>query len=119
ASLKGIIKDEMTRTPIRKVGALLSKPAFADVKRRLDPDRYGGAPLLGLQGNILKSHGSSNRHAIASAMRIASEFAQHNLTESAQEDIAKVNEILKGMKSPGGRVPGEGETAKRGVGESA
>ena len=52
------------------IGAALSKSAFRDMKIRLSPDQYAGAPLLGIKGNILKTHGSSNYIAIAYALRI-------------------------------------------------
>jgi glycerol-3-phosphate acyltransferase PlsX len=89
------MKEEFTRTPMRKAGALLLKGASNDVKKRLDPDRYGGAPLLGLGGTVLKSHGSSNRMAIANAIRIAGVTVKNNLTEHIAKDIATANERIR------------------------
>lgn len=94
-ALSGIMREEFTRTPLRKVGALMLKGARSDVKSRLDPDRYGGAPLLGLGGTVLKSHGSSSRHAIAHAIRIAGVTVRNNLNEHIAQDIATANERIR------------------------
>lgn len=98
--LKQMIKDEIMRSTVRKMGALMMKGAFADVKERLNPDKFAGAPLLGLKGNVLKSHGSSNAEAIASAIRAASIVVKHNITAASAEDIAKANEIIKLLRTP-------------------
>lgn len=57
--------------PLVKLGALLVRPALARVKRKLDYETYGGAPLLGLRGNCIVAHGRANREAIRSAVRAA------------------------------------------------
>ncbi|MFA5257817.1 MAG: phosphate acyltransferase PlsX, partial [Opitutales bacterium] len=93
-TLRSIINDEVRRKPLRMIGGLLLKGAFKDVKHRLDPDRYCGAPLLGLQGNVIKAHGSASAVAMASAIRIAGEFIEYDMTRHACEDIARANAIL-------------------------
>src|SRR5690606_15812673 len=80
-TLKGYLKDELTRTPVRKLGALLAMGAFKEMKAQLNPDTYGGAPLLGLKGNVLKAHGSSNRIAIMNAIRIGNEMVTHHMND--------------------------------------
>ena len=60
----------------RRSGALLSRKAFKNFKRRLDYSEYGGAPLLGVRGACIIGHGSSNEVAILNAIRVASQFAQ-------------------------------------------
>jgi glycerol-3-phosphate acyltransferase PlsX len=93
--LSNYLRDEIMQSPIRKLGAFLSKGAFMAIKDQLNPERYGGAPLLGLRGNILKAHGSSNRHAIMSAIRIAHEMIASHLNEHILEDIAQANALLR------------------------
>ena len=66
------LRKELRANPLRASGAFLSRGAFHALKLRINPERYSGAPLLGLRGNIIKAHGSSNRHAIRSAIRAAS-----------------------------------------------
>ena len=63
-------------------------------KERINPERYGGAPLLGLKGNILKAHGSSNRHAIVSAIRAASRIIRADMNQRIEADIARANDLL-------------------------
>ncbi|MFA5262460.1 MAG: phosphate acyltransferase PlsX [Opitutaceae bacterium] len=89
-----ILKDELRANPMRMAGAKLAGGAFAALKKRTQPERYGGAPLLGLRGNVLKAHGSANRQAIKSAIRDASEFIRIDLNHRIETDVAKANEIL-------------------------
>jgi glycerol-3-phosphate acyltransferase PlsX len=70
-TLMGIIKKEITADFRGKMGALLAKPAFKRVKKIMDYTEVGGAPLLGVSGNVVKAHGSSNAHAIACAVKQA------------------------------------------------
>ena len=55
--ITGMLKQELKSNPLRVAGAVLAKGAFDALKSRMNPDRYGGAPLLGVRGNILKAHG--------------------------------------------------------------
>lgn len=92
--LKRFASEELKRNPLRKLGALLSMGAFKAIKTQLNPDRYGGAPLLGLRGNILKAHGSSNRHAVLSAIRTANQIVSKDLTGRIVEDIERTNSAI-------------------------
>ena len=94
-TLKAMIKEEFTATPLRKIGAGILRGASASLKERLDPERFGGAPLLGLRGNVLKAHGSSNREAIAHAIRIAATVVQNDLTQHILADIEAANQRLR------------------------
>ena len=67
-TLMGIIKKEMYADVRGKIGGLIAKPAFRRVKKMMDYTEVGGAPLLGVQGAVVKAHGSSNGHAIACAI---------------------------------------------------
>jgi glycerol-3-phosphate acyltransferase PlsX len=75
-------------------GALLLKGGLEETKRRLDPNNHGGAPLLGLRGTVLKAHGSSDRVAIANAIRVAATAMEHNLASHTVTAIATANETL-------------------------
>jgi glycerol-3-phosphate acyltransferase PlsX len=89
-----MLKAELTASPLRKFGALLSQGAFRAIKRRLDPEVYGGAVLLGLNGNVIKAHGSSRERAFMSAIRIATEEVRHGLNEIIITRIATANARL-------------------------
>lgn len=92
--LKGFLTEEIKKNPIRKIGYLLSKGAFDAIKTQVNPDRYGGAPLLGLKGNILKAHGSSNREAVMNAIRIANEIVSQDMNKYILADIAEANQVI-------------------------
>jgi phosphate acyltransferase len=97
--IRVMLREELGANPMRATGALLSKGAFAALKDRINPERYGGAPLLGLRGNILKAHGSSNRNAIKSAIRAAGEIIKADMNQRMEADIAKANELINGPSS--------------------
>jgi len=82
--VRSILKETLRATITRQVGYLLSRSAFTDFKKRLDYSEYGGAPLLGLRGVCIVSHGSSNANAIKNAVRVASEFAQHGVNQKIE-----------------------------------
>ena len=89
-------RDEEQRNlrVVHMAGAALMKGAFSNVKKKLSPEQYGGAPLLGLKGNVLKAHGSSNRYAIASAIRVGAEIAQQDMVGATHGAIAEANKTL-------------------------
>ncbi len=89
-----MLREELQANPMRATGALLSKGAFNALKERINPERYGGAPLLGLNGHIIKAHGSSNRRAIKSAIIAANEIVKTHMNEHIGADIARANELL-------------------------
>ena len=70
-ALFAMIKEEMMGSTRTKLGAALAKPAFRKVKRRMDYNAVGGAPLLGVNGAVVKAHGSSGGEAIENAVRQA------------------------------------------------
>lgn len=86
-----MIKRELTASAMTKAGAMLAKPAFRNIKKRLDYSEYGGAPLLGVQKIVLIGHGSSNARAIRNAIRSAKEFSENRAGESIQRGIAETN----------------------------
>ncbi len=67
-TLMGIIKKEMLADTRGKIAGLIAKPAFRRVKKLMDYTEVGGAPLLGVQGAVVKAHGSSNAHAFSCAI---------------------------------------------------
>ena len=86
-TLMGIIKQEMLRDARSKLGALLAKPAFKRVKKTMDYSEVGGAPLLGVRGNVVKAHGSSNGHAIACAIVQAQKMLQGDVVGKIEKRL--------------------------------
>lgn len=90
--IKNAIKDNGI---FAKLGALMLKPTFVKLAKRLDVSEYGGAPLLGVNGGCIISHGSSNAKAIMNAIRVANEFCKNDVLGHIKNSIEK-EEMLKG-----------------------
>jgi phosphate acyltransferase len=88
------LKESLKATITRQVGALLSRSAFIDFKKRLDHTEYGGAPLLGVKGVCIITHGSSNANAIKNAVRVAAEFGESGVNESIERGLAALRPAL-------------------------
>jgi len=84
------LKESLKATITRQVGALLSRSAFTDFKKRLDHTEYGGAPLLGVRGVCIITHGSSNANAMKNAVRVAAEFSQRGINDSIEGGLASL-----------------------------
>jgi len=84
------IREELMRNWQRKIGGLLARSAFDELKARMDYSEYGGAPLLGVKGGCIVCHGRSNAKAIKNAVRVAREFALNRIDEKIQ---AKVSDL--------------------------
>ena len=91
----GMLKRELTASPRRQLGALLAHNAFRAIRRRMNPENYGGAPLLGFNGVVMKAHASAGEKDIASAIRVTLETLQHHVRQSIVEEITHANERLE------------------------
>jgi phosphate acyltransferase len=89
-----MLKRELKASARRQLGALLAQNAFRAIRRRMDPEVYGGAPLLGFNGAVLKAHASAHERAITSAVRVTCENLQHHVNNHIAEEIARANERL-------------------------
>lgn len=85
--LTDIIKDEMLSSFQTKIGALLAKPAFANVKKIMDPAEVGAAPLLGINGLVFIGHGRSDQRALLNAIRVARQSVEVNLLDELKSAI--------------------------------
>ena len=85
---RDLLRESLTRTVTAQVGAMLSRKAFNDFRRRLDYNEYGGAPLLGVRGVCIIGHGSSNEIAICNSIRVAMEFAKAGINTSIEQELA-------------------------------
>ena len=86
--VRDVLRESLTRTVTAQVGALLSRRAFNDFRRRLDYTEYGGAPLLGVRGVCIIGHGSSNDNAIYNGIRVAYEFARAGTNKRIEQEFA-------------------------------
>lgn len=90
-----MIRENVGDNLIRKLGYLMMRPAFRALKRRLDYAEYGGAPLIGIDGISIISHGRSSGRAIKNAIRVAADLAKSEVNKHIHEDIEKNMELLK------------------------
>jgi phosphate acyltransferase len=93
-SMVSWLKRELYRNPIRQFGALLARGAFTTIKRRLDPDGAGGAPLLGLNGNVMITHGSARERAIMNSIHLTVEAVQNQINNMIMKEVAEANAII-------------------------
>ena len=89
-TLMGIIKKEMLADTRGKIAGLIAKPAFRRVKKTMDYTEVGGAPLLGVQGAVVKAHGSSNGHAFASAIGQCMKMVNGGVVKIIAEGVSKL-----------------------------
>jgi glycerol-3-phosphate acyltransferase PlsX len=89
------LKDEIKKNPLRMLGALLATGAFQSLKRKADPDEYGGAVLLGINGICIKAHGASSPKAVKNAIRVATEFVECQFNEHIIEEIRKFHDKVR------------------------
>jgi glycerol-3-phosphate acyltransferase PlsX len=87
--VRDLLRQSLNSTVTAQVGALLSRTAFNDFKKRLDYSEYGGAPLLGLRGVCIVNHGSSNDRAIYNGIRVTAEFAQAGINQRLEQEFAR------------------------------
>jgi len=69
--ISAFLKEEFTRSLLTKMAAVLARPVLQALRNRIDPRRYNGASFIGLQGIVIKSHGSADRFSFANAIREA------------------------------------------------
>jgi len=93
------IKDEIKKNPLRMLGALLASGAFKAIKRKADPDEYGGAVLLGVNGICIKAHGASSPKAVKNALRLAVQCVEGQFNEHIVEEIKKLHANLRQSES--------------------
>jgi glycerol-3-phosphate acyltransferase PlsX len=95
----GVMREEFTRSPLRKIGGLAAAPSLKALKSRLDPGAYNGASMVGLAGVVIKSHGGANRAAFASAVRVAVTEARNGVPDQIGELMARVSASIDSAPS--------------------
>ncbi len=104
-----MLKDEIKKSFLSKVGYLLSRQAFSNFKRKVDYAEYGGAPLLGIDGVGMICHGGSNAKAIKNAIRFAHDYASKGVTKRMAEKLLEnVSVYSQQAEEPTAASAGEG-----------
>lgn len=92
------LKKEIAQSPKRMLGGMLVQGALRTIKRRTDPDNFGGAPLLGLNGLVLKAHGSARERAIMNGIGQAVQAVEHHITDIIRREAAHANQLVAAAK---------------------
>lgn len=87
AAMMYLLKRELSKNLKSKVGAMLSRTAFRNLKKKIDYSEYGGAPLLGIRYPIIIGHGRSNANAIKNAIRFVGELYKNQVPRRIEEEI--------------------------------
>ncbi|MBF7045449.1 phosphate acyltransferase PlsX [Campylobacter volucris] len=82
-----LLKQEIQKSFFAKLGYLLAKPAFKELKTHIDYEEYGGAPLLGVKECVIISHGKSGPKAIKNAIFQALNFSQSNINSTIEKEL--------------------------------
>lgn len=85
------MKQEFKKTLLRKLGSVFLMGAFRQMKNKMDPEMYGGAPLLGVNGGCIITHGASRAKAIFHAVRVATDSFHQHLNEQIVAEIAALS----------------------------
>lgn len=88
STLSQMLKEELLRDARSKIAALLAKPALKRFKARMDYHEYGGAPLLGVDGALVKAHGSSDARAIETAIGQARNMIKNDVVGKIRAGVA-------------------------------
>jgi glycerol-3-phosphate acyltransferase PlsX len=83
-----LLRREFRRPPWGPLGYLFMRPGIARIRRRFDYERLGGAPLLGVNGTVLITHGSARRRMIGFAVDVTAQAARARIPESIAAAIA-------------------------------
>jgi glycerol-3-phosphate acyltransferase PlsX len=94
-SIGALLRENIGKSIFRKAGFLLMRPAFRAMKNRMDYAEYGGAPLLGINGISIISHGRSSDRAIKNAIRVAVEYARSDVNRHIHDDIIQNMELSR------------------------
>ncbi len=86
-TLIGIIKEGLMSTTKSKIGALLAKPALKKTLKSFDASEYGGAPLLGLEGLVVKTHGSAKSKEVKNSIIQCVAFKEQDIAGNVQRMI--------------------------------
>ena len=87
-ALMGVIKEGLMDSWISKIGALMVKPALKKAIKKYDPSEYGGAPLLGLKGLVVKAHGSARAGEVRNALMQCVQFSNGRISEKIEAAFA-------------------------------
>jgi glycerol-3-phosphate acyltransferase PlsX len=94
-----LLRRAFTSSIRSKIGFLISRPATELLKHHLDPNNHNGAVFLGLNGLVVKSHGSATEKGVSNAIRVAARMVREDLTRKIIEDLDNISKHRAGTAS--------------------
>lgn len=95
-----LLRRAFTSSIRSKIGFLISKPAMHLLKHHLDPNQHNGAVFLGLNGVVVKSHGSANATGVANAVHVAARLLEEDITQRIIHDMARADALSDAEDAP-------------------
>ena len=95
-----LLREELSRGLLVRLGVALATPRLRALARRMDYTEYGGAPLLGVNGICIITHGSSRAKAMRNSIALAAESVRSRMVETIRDDIAYLSPIRSVLRSP-------------------
>ena len=99
-AIRVMLRTQLTQNLLRQAGAAMAYGGIRQIKHRMNRDSYGGAPFLGLNGIVIKAHGSARAPAIKNAIRVATETIQHHVHDLITREVVLAKERLATVKNP-------------------
>lgn len=93
-SLLKLLKTRITAGMVSKMGALLLSGKFKEIKAEFDYSEYGGAPILGVKGAMVKMHGSSSANAVKNTILKGIPFMENNVVQIIQDFVLELEEVI-------------------------
>ena len=95
-----LLREELSRGLLVRLGVALATPRLRALARRMDYTEYGGAPLLGVNGICIITHGSSRAKAMRNSIALAAESVRSRMVETIRDDIAYLSPVRPVLRSP-------------------
>ena len=116
-----LLRSAFTSSLRSKIGFLVSRPATELLRHHLDPNQHNGAVFLGLNGVVVKSHGSANADGVANAVEVAARLLEDDITNRIASDLSELDEQSwhKSGSGMSGAKPGGGDGEGTGAGAQA
>jgi glycerol-3-phosphate acyltransferase PlsX len=93
ALIGNLLKEAFAYTPLSRLASFLAVTSLRRLKKRIDPRRVNGGVFLGLNGTVVKSHGSADATGVAAAIKLAVQLAENNFSEKIAARVASANTI--------------------------
>ena len=93
AKMMDILKDMLTASAVSKIGAVMLSGQLKELKKAFDYSEYGGAPILGVRGPVIKIHGSSGANAVKNAIIKGIPYVENNVVGIIRDSVIELEEI--------------------------